>query len=109
MQRLVAKKRVSGYLNSTKIADVSPKVAYHNLVTHSSTIFRSSVEFQEKPRQILFGGLLTAVLICVAYLNSNRVDDISAVTRGTVYGLLITLVVYCMLQLKDGLMVCLRQ
>jgi hypothetical protein len=88
------------------LSDISPKIAYDNLVAHSDSVFRSSVEFKEKPRQILFGGILLACLAYVASRNKSNLDNPETVICGTLLGLLATIVVYCMLQIKDGLMVC---
>jgi hypothetical protein len=80
-------------------------MAYRNLVVHSSEIFRSDVEFKEKPRQVVFGGILCSLLVYLSYRSSERSYDISSVASYTAMALLLTVVIYSVLQSKDGLMV----
>jgi hypothetical protein len=86
----------------------SPRVAYRKLVSASSNLFRSSVEFREKPRQIAVGLLFTVALICLALPDNDEMSVPSAGMRGLV-GFTGAVVVYSILQSKDGLMVCLSR
>lgn len=86
----------------------SPRVAYRKLVSASSNLFRSSVEFREKPRQIAVGLLFTVALICLALRDNDEMSVPSAGIRGLV-GFTGAVVVYSILQSKDGLMVCLSR
>lgn len=86
----------------------SPRVAYRKLVSASSNLFRSSVEFREKPRQIAVGLLFTVALICLGLQENDEMSVPSAGIRGLV-GFTGAVVVYSILQSKDGLMVCLRR
>lgn len=84
--------------------DRSPSVAYRELVSHSSSTFRADVEFHEQPRQILFGAILVAIVGYLASSNSENVYSSFDSARVAMLGCVITIVFYCMLQTKDGLM-----
>lgn len=85
---------------------VSPMMVYRRLVAKSSTIFRSDIEFVEKPRQILFGSILVLILFRLSEMAASLNDDLIASARHGLCSLLGVIVIYCMLQSKDGLMVC---
>jgi len=83
----------------------SPVTIYRKLVSKSSTIFRSDIEFVEKPRQIIFGSVLILVL---CYLSGSTVapkDDLITSFRFALWSFLAVTATYSMLQSKDGLMV----
>ena len=86
--------------------DVSPVVAYRNLVMQSSSVFRADVEFHEKPRQVVFGATLVSIVAYMSYINTNNEGNWFTASRFAVAGCAVAIVMYAMLQTKDGLMVC---
>lgn len=86
--------------------ELSPVMAYRALVSHSSTHFRADVEFHEQPRQVLFGLILLGIISGLSVVNVTNNYDTGLALRVGILGVLIALVFYCMLQTKDGLMVC---
>lgn len=85
---------------------LSPMLVYRKLVAKSSTLFRSDIEFVEKPRQVVFGSILVIILYYLSDLSSSLDEDIITSARYALWSLLGVTVVYSMLQSKDGLMVC---
>jgi hypothetical protein len=88
-------------------ATLDPRTIYQKLVARSSTLFRSDVEFIERPRQIVFGVIFLIFLVGVSGFAGTVRDDIVTASRCCLLSLLVALVIYAMLQSKDGLMVCL--
>ncbi len=84
----------------------SAQAAYRRLVRSSSNTFRSSIEFKEKPRQIVFGIFLLLAVAGIAVLNTDNATNTVASCKNAVCAFIISLVGYAMLQTKDGLMVC---
>jgi len=76
---------------------------YQQLVSNSSTHFRADIEFHEKPRQVSFGSLLIGTILIIAFMNDT--EDFTTAARKSLFGCLIAIVVYCILQTKDGLMI----
>lgn len=83
----------------------SPANIYEKLVHKSSNQFRSGIEVQEQPRQIAFALLLVWLVGWVAFKTNESTFSPIADGRASVIGVFIALVIYCMLQSKDGLMV----
>lgn len=83
----------------------SAETAYRRLVRSSSNTFRSSIEFREKPRQIIFGGLLLVAIATMAYFNSSNSAEPMMSSKGAVTAFMLSVITYCSLQSKDGLMV----
>ena len=87
------------------MGDQSPIMAYRQLVSHSSTLFRGDVEFHEQPRQILFGLLLLGMTVVFAMINSVNGENPAAAAKVAIVAAMVSVIFYCMLQSKDGLMV----
>ena len=83
----------------------SPVRMYRKLVAKSGTIFRSDIEFIEKPRQIVFGSILILILLRLSTSRIPMDDDVIIASRYALSSLLSVTVIYAMLQSKDGLMV----
>ena len=83
----------------------SPVKVYQRLVSKSSAVFRSDIEFVEKPRQIVFGAVLIGILFILSGFTADDALDTISASRYCLVGFLVATVVYSMLQSKDGLMV----
>ena len=87
----------------TRARSRNAEKAYRNLVLQSSNQFRAGVEFHEKPRQVVFAIFLLGIVYWLSKL--NYADDLIPAARTAIAGCFISVVFYCMLQTKDGLMI----
>jgi|LauGreDrversion4_2_1035121.scaffolds.fasta_scaffold35779_4 hypothetical protein len=85
--------------------DPNPVKIYQRLVSKSSAIFRSDIEFVEKPRQVVFGAILVGFLFILSGLAAEDGYNFISASRYCLFGFLLSTIIYSMLQTKDGLMV----
>ena len=90
--------------SGSQMRDNSPSDAYQELVQKSSNQFRSQLEIKERPRQVVFGLILIAGTGLWS-LTRDAGDSPEISGRNAIVGIIFAIVVYCMLQTKDGLMV----
>ena len=101
------KQKLNGLASKQEMlhGDVSPSDAYRGLVSMSSTRFRADVEFHEEPRQVTFAVILVSLVVAISVYNAGNVNDLASAYKFATAGGCVGLVIYIMLQCKDGLMV----
>ncbi|KAF4672186.1 hypothetical protein FOL46_009340 [Perkinsus olseni] len=78
---------------------------YELLVRNSADTFRSNLEFIERPRQVVFAALLVSVVVYVSHRSSLDTFNATDSARAAVAMVFLTVMIYSVLQTRDGLMV----